>query len=60
MSPVNPCKDCTKREVGCHATCKEHKAWKDFYNKARDTRTKHHDLEDFITSTHKHNRGRRR
>ena len=22
-----PCKDCEKRQVGCHTTCKEYKAW---------------------------------
>lgn len=24
-----PCKDCSKRVLGCHATCKEYKAYKD-------------------------------
>lgn len=24
---VNSCKDCTKRKVGCHGTCKDYKEW---------------------------------
>lgn len=24
----NPCKDCKKREVGCHASCKDYLKWK--------------------------------
>ena len=33
----NPCKDCTKRVVGCHSTCKDYKDWKEEQVKRRDT-----------------------
>lgn len=25
---INPCKDCTKRQVGCHGSCKEYGEWR--------------------------------
>jgi hypothetical protein len=24
----NPCQGCTKRSIGCHAQCQEHRDWK--------------------------------
>jgi hypothetical protein len=30
-----PCKDCEKRELGCHSKCEEYQAF-DKYNKARN------------------------
>ena len=27
--PATPCKDCTKRQVGCHAQCEDYKAYQD-------------------------------
>lgn len=29
MKPVNPCKDCTDRQIGCHSTCSKYKAYVD-------------------------------
>lgn len=25
---IAPCRDCKKREVGCHAKCEDYKSWK--------------------------------
>jgi len=25
---IAPCRDCTKREIGCHSTCKDYKAYR--------------------------------
>ena len=27
LNMSNCCKDCTKRKVGCHGTCKDYKDW---------------------------------
>lgn len=44
MKPKVPCRDCTKRFVGCHSTCEEwakhqeeQKQYKEFVNKKRKT-----------------------
>lgn len=37
MKPTAPCKGCERREIGCHVTCEEYKAYeviRDEWNKA--------------------------
>lgn len=39
LKPVAPCKDCERREVGCHAECPEYQAFRKALDKwNRDAR----------------------
>lgn len=33
-----PCKDCARREVGCHAKCKEYLEYRDYNERMSDKR----------------------
>lgn len=35
-----PCKDCSRREVGCHAVCEEFKIYREHNQEYRDARFK--------------------
>ena len=41
MKVHNPCKDCEKRTVGCHAACEEYKEYKTKRQAERDARMKY-------------------
>lgn len=36
MNVIHCCKDCTRREVGCHSSCEEYLQEKADYNKRKD------------------------
>lgn len=38
------CKDCTKRKVGCHASCAEHVVWKVIQNYKNQKRIEEYEL----------------
>lgn len=43
MIKDNPCKDCTKRKIGCHGKCKEYQAWREAYTELNNNiRNKKH------------------
>lgn len=37
MNPIAPCKDCTKRYIGCHAKCQEYLTFKKQMDKYNET-----------------------
>lgn len=53
----NPCKDCTQREIGCHANCNLYKQYKDEYEreKARisECRNKERLIKDYTISSYR-------
>lgn len=38
FNPSGPCKDCSKRNATCHASCKEYADWKGELKDIRETR----------------------
>lgn len=44
---IAPCKGCTVRHVGCHATCPRYAEFKAGCNARRDARTKLHPIADY-------------
>ena len=38
--PVNPCKDCEKRFIGCHAVCESYIAWQALNEELKEARRK--------------------
>lgn len=44
----NPCKDCTKREIGCHDRCDDYKAFKDEMNRIKDNIHKAHEHDKYF------------
>ena len=47
----NPCRNCTKRVVGCHSTCKDYKDWKKEDQERKDIIYKNKNKERFYRST---------
>lgn len=37
----NPCRDCSKRAIGCHSSCAIYQTWKQKYE---DLKSKSHDM----------------
>ena len=48
------CKDCKKREIGCHGKCEEHKR---FYKERRDINEKRRKINSIIYKDCSYNRG---
>lgn len=42
---IPPCKDCTKREVGCHSKCKAYHDWKADWDKYKVKEKAERDLD---------------
>ena len=40
----NPCKDCTRRSVGCHARCGEYQSWRALRDKMLEDEAKEKQL----------------
>ena len=37
-----PCKNCEKRQLGCHATCEEYQAFEDYKKKTSEEKIREH------------------
>lgn len=49
MAVINfPCKNCQKRTMNCHSTCKEYKETKALLDKAKEEKRRYSDSDDFI------------
>lgn len=47
----NPCRNCTKRVVGCHSTCKKYKDWKKADKERKQLIYENKNKEKFYRST---------
>lgn len=55
---ICPCKDCERREVGCHGVCGLYNIWCTEHRKEVDRRAKESDFDSFFKKPRK--RGRRK
>ena len=51
-----PCKNCTKRTVGCHISCKDYKLWRADLDRANAERAKEEQTIDYVAKTIEKNR----
>lgn len=56
---IAPCKECPKRQVGCHAKCEDYKSWKaelDEYQKVQrgKRRAMQQLIDDMYRNSYKH------
>lgn len=54
----NPCKNCSRRHIGCHSSCMSYGKWKDERDAMRKQRIKEYNDYDFL-KTVKYGRNRR-
>ena len=57
MRPKGTCKDCTRREIGCHAFCEDYKAFKEEMEKiqaARDKENEYYILKRDMSNVRRH------
>lgn len=39
-----PCKDCDRRQIGCHSMCRDYMAWKDDFQKRKENQPEAPDM----------------
>ena len=58
---IVPCLDCTKRQVGCHATCKDYQKFREYIDEQNEKKkAMHKEYDDFFNSVKRSNKRRKR
>lgn len=47
--PLNPCKGCTDRQIGCHGSCAAYTEWKAFNDEVRERKHSEQNLNRSIS-----------